>query len=91
MVELLESNGFDEDDDDEENDPDLKNDPIFQTNLKVIFAHTISVVWPQTTILLDLPYSDTNSVNCSMRFAFCFFFFLITGIPYRLLPQLRIP
>lgn len=44
MVELLESNGFDEDDDDEENDPDLKNDPIFQTNLKVIFAHTISVV-----------------------------------------------
>jgi len=34
LSELLESNGFDEDDDDEENDPDLKNDPIFQTNLK---------------------------------------------------------
>jgi len=33
LSEFLESNGFD-DDDDEVNDPDLKNDPIFQTNLK---------------------------------------------------------
>jgi hypothetical protein len=61
FVEFLESNGFD-DDDDEDNDPDLKNDPIFQTNLKVILA-----TCPLTSILLLLNYQILTTTPSSFR------------------------